>query len=123
MKSLANELLLHADTPPLQVDECEAIRVGKSRIGLDLVVEQYEHGMTPEDMVGAYDTLVLADVHSAIAYYVRHRDEVRAYWQRRIEEAEALRVTIEAERLRVPRKELLASRSVLRQFFSNNSGT
>ena len=80
------------------MDEGGAVRVGKSRISLDLVVEQYENGMTPEDMVRAYDTLVLADVHAVIAYYLRHRDEVRAYLKRREEEAEALRAKIEAER-------------------------
>ncbi len=107
-----NELLpLHADRPPLRVDEGGAVRVGKSRISLDLVVEQYENGMTPEDMVRAYDTLVLADVHAVIAYYLRHRDEVRAYLKRREEEAEALRAKIEAERPRISREELLARRS------------
>ena len=49
-----------------------------------------ENGVTPEDMVRAYDTLVLADVHAVIAYYLRHRDEVRAYLKQRAEEAEAL---------------------------------
>jgi uncharacterized protein (DUF433 family) len=43
------------------------------------VVEQYENGMAPEDLVRAYDTLDLADVHAVIAYYLRHREEVRAY--------------------------------------------
>ena len=111
MTSLANGLPLHAEGPPLRVDEGGAVRVGKSRISLDLVVEQYENGMTPEDMVRAYDTLVLADVHAVIAYYLRHRDEVRAYLKRRAEEAEALRAKIEAERPRVSREELLARRS------------
>ncbi len=76
-----------------------------------MIVEQYENGMTPEDMVRAYDTLVLADVHAVIAYYLRHRDEVRAYLKRRAEEAEALRAKIEAERPRISREELLARRS------------
>ncbi len=93
------------------MDEGGAVWVGKSRISLDLVVGQYENGMTPEDMVRAYDTLVLADVHAAIAYYLRHKDEVRAYLKRREEEAEALRAKIEAERPRVSREELLARRS------------
>src|ERR1700756_3335340 len=84
-------LPLRADPPPLRVDEGGAVRVGNSRISLDLIVEQYENGMTPEDMVRTYDTLALADVHAVIAYYLRHRDEVRAYRQRRAEEAEALR--------------------------------
>src|SRR5271165_1291334 len=111
MASLVNELPLHADTPPLRVDEGSVVRVGKSRISLDLVVEQYENGMTPEDMVRAYDTLLLADVHAVIAYYLRRRDEVRAYLLRRKQEAETLRVKIEAERPRVGREELLARRS------------
>jgi uncharacterized protein (DUF433 family) len=111
MTTLANGLPLHADHPPLRVDEGGAVRVGDTRISLDLVVEQYENGMTPEDMVRAYDTLVLADVHAVIAYYLRHRDEVQVYLKRREEETDALRVKIEAERPRVSREELLARRS------------
>jgi uncharacterized protein (DUF433 family) len=107
-----NGLPLHAELPPLRVVEGGTIRVGNSRFSLDLVVEQYENGMTPEDMVRAYDTLVLADVHAVIAYYLRHCDEVRAYLKRREEEAEALRQRIESERPRVTREELLARRSV-----------
>src|SRR5437764_377567 len=107
-----NELLpLSAVPPPLRVDEGGAVRVGNSRVSLDLVIEQYENGMTPEDMVRAYDTLALADVHAVIAYYLRHRDEVRAYLKRRDEEAAALRAKIEAERPRVSREELLARRA------------
>jgi uncharacterized protein (DUF433 family) len=104
-------LPVQADLPPLRLDEGGAIRIGKTRITLDLVVEQYENGMTPEDMVRAYDTLVLADIHAVIGYYLRHRDEVRVYLKRRAEEAEALRSKIEAERPRVSRDELLARRS------------
>jgi uncharacterized protein (DUF433 family) len=91
------ELSLHPELPPLRVDEGGVFRVGKSRISLDLVVEQYENGMTPEDIVRAYDTLVLADVHAVVAYFLRHNDEVRAYLKRQEKEAEALRTKIEAE--------------------------
>src|SRR5437868_1681034 len=115
MTSVANGLPVHPDLPPLRVDEGGAVRVGQTRISLDLVVEQYENGMTPEDLVRAYDTLVLADVHAVIAYYLRHRDEVRAYLMRRKEEAEALRAKIEAERPRVSQEELLARRSAREQ--------
>jgi hypothetical protein len=73
-----------------------------------LLVEQYENGMTPEEMVRAYDTLLLADAYAAIAYYLRHRDEARAYLKQREEEAKALQTKIEAERPLVSREELLA---------------
>ena len=98
MTDLNKELPLAAEPPPLRVDEGGAVRVGKSRVSLDLVVEQYENGMSPEDLVRAYDTLDLSDVHAVIAYYLRHRDEVRVYLKRREQEAEALRVKILARR-------------------------
>src|SRR5438477_4235755 len=110
--NLTNKLPMHADPPPLRVDEGGAVRVGSSRVSLDLVVEQYENGMAPEDIVRAYDTLRLADVYAVIAYYLRHRDEVCAYLKRRKEEARALQSKIEAERPRVSRDELLARRGV-----------
>src|SRR4051794_28820191 len=106
-----NELLpLSPVPPPLRVDEGGAVRVGNGRLSLDLVIEQYENGMTPEDMVRAYDTLALADVYAVIAYYLRHRDAVRAYLKRQEEETGALRARIEADRPRVSREELLARR-------------
>lgn len=87
------------------------MRVGTTRITLDLIVEQYENGMTPEDMVRAYDTLKLADVHAVIAYYLRHGEEVRAYlFQREVEAAE-LRAEIETKHPRISRDELIARRS------------
>ncbi|MEX2142114.1 MAG: DUF433 domain-containing protein [Pirellulales bacterium] len=99
-------LPLDTNGSALRIDE-GAARVGDSRIGLDLVVEQYESGMTPEDMVRAYDTLVLADVYSVIAYYLRHRDEVRAFLKRRQEEADELRAKIEAARPRISSEQVL----------------
>src|SRR5436190_9442743 len=110
MTNLATGLSLHAESLPLREDEGGAVRVGKSRLSLDLVVGQYENGMTPEDLVRAYDTLDLADVHAVIAYYLRHREEVRAYLKRREADATVLRAKIEAERPRISREELLARR-------------
>jgi uncharacterized protein (DUF433 family) len=110
MTIVANGLPIQAEALPLRVDETGTVRVGNGRVSLDLVVEQYENGMTPEDMVRAYDSLVLADVHAVVWYYLRRRGEVQAYLKRRAEEAEALRASIETERPRVSRQELLARR-------------
>lgn len=101
MTTPADGLVLHADPLPLRVELGGVVRVGDGRISLDLIVEQYENGMTPEAMVCAYDSLNLADVYAAIAYYLRHTDDIRAYLKRREAEADALRAKIEAERPRI----------------------
>lgn len=110
MTAHANGFLIHADSTPLRVDEGGAVRVGASRISLDLVVELYQNGMTPEEMVQSYDTLVLEDVYGAIAYYLRHWEEVQAYLKRRREEADALQEQIETKWPAVSREELLSRR-------------
>ena len=110
MTEPASILSLDAERPPLRVDIGGVVRVGGGRISLDLVVEQYENGMTPEDMVRAYDTLALADVYAAIAYYLRHGEEVRAYLDRRTAEADALQMKVAGERPSPSRQELLARR-------------
>ena len=108
-----NILLVAPERPPLRVDEGGVVRIGGSRISLDLLVEQYENGMTPEDMVRAYDTLALADVHAAIAYYLRHRDEVRTYLAQRAAEAVKLRSNLDANHPRISREDLLARRDAI----------
>jgi uncharacterized protein (DUF433 family) len=113
MTDSTSGLPMYAEPPPLSVDEAGAVRVGNSRVSFDLVIEQYENGMTPEDLVRAYDTLGLADVHAAIAYYLRHGEQVRAYLKRREAEATTLRAKIEAERPRVSRAELLARQGAM----------
>lgn len=87
-------ITLHTDPVPLRVDETGAIRIGESRVTLDVVLEYLQTGMTPEDIVRGLDTLTLADVHGALAYYFRHRDEMDTYLQRRAAEAENLRERI-----------------------------
>lgn len=109
---LKHLLPFQAVAPPLRVDVGGAVRVGKSRISLALIVEEYENGMTPEDMVRAYDTLDLADVYEVVAYYLRHRDAVSEYMKRRDEKARELRAQIESGQRRITREELLARRGV-----------
>ena len=108
---LTSGLPIHAEPPPLREDQGGAVRIGNSRISLDLVVEQYDNGMVPEDMVRTYDTLELADVYAVIAYYLRHREAVRDYLARREQEAGTLRSQFAARGPRVSREELLARRS------------
>jgi uncharacterized protein (DUF433 family) len=110
MPESAYTLPVYAVPSPLRVDERGTVRIGNSRISLDLIIEQYESGMTPEDMVRAYDSLVLSDVHAVIAYYLQNRDAVKAYLKRRQQEAQSLRQAIETEYPRIARDELLNRR-------------
>jgi hypothetical protein len=59
---------------------------------MDIVV-QYEHtGLSPAQIIkDVYPSITLADVHAAIAYYLDHRDEIEAEFQRETETAERYR--------------------------------
>jgi uncharacterized protein (DUF433 family) len=81
---------------PLRADEHGVIRVGQSRIVLDIVVEEFENGASPEAIAENYDTLRLADIYGAITYYLQNKEAVKEYLQCRQQEAETLRRTIEA---------------------------
>ena len=111
LRMTTTSIPLSPEPPPLRMDEGGAVRVGTSRVSLDVVVEQYENGMSVDELVRAYDTLTPAEVYGVIAYYLRHRDEVRAYLHRREAEATATRTALEADRPRISRDELLARRA------------
>jgi uncharacterized protein (DUF433 family) len=65
---------------PLRTDEHGVVRVGGTRVTLDQVVYPFlEEGVTPEEIAMRYSTLELADVYAAIAYYLRHREQVDEY--------------------------------------------
>jgi uncharacterized protein (DUF433 family) len=87
---------LHADPVPLRVDETGTIRVGQSHVTLDVLLQYWRMGMKPEEIARGLDTLTLADVHGALAYYHRHQAETDDYLRRRAQEAEELRRQIEA---------------------------
>jgi uncharacterized protein (DUF433 family) len=115
MSVLGSGLPLDPELPPLREVEGGGVRIGKTRVSLDVIVEEFEDGMSPEDIVHAYDSLALADVYGAISYFLRHRNEVEAYMKRRAEEAAALRAEIEAEQPRITREELLARQAAMEQ--------
>ena len=83
---------------PLRVDESGVVRVGKTRILLDLVVEAFNGGASVEDIVDMYPSLERADVYYAIGYYLKHRPELDAYLQERARRAEEMQHQIIADR-------------------------
>jgi uncharacterized protein (DUF433 family) len=86
-----------AESPPLHEDGAGALRVGDSRVLLELVIRAFQDGATPETIVQRYSTLALPDVYSVISYYLRHRSEVEGYLARREQKAEEVRQQIERQ--------------------------
>ena len=78
-----------AEAPPLREDAAGALRVGDSRVLLELVIRAFQDGATPETIVQRSSTLALPDVYAVIAYYLRHRGEVEGYLAGREQKAEA----------------------------------
>jgi uncharacterized protein (DUF433 family) len=95
-ENLKMPLTIQTDPLPLRTDESGVIRVGKSQVVLDVVIDAFNKGADPASIVQGYSTLELADVHAVIAYYLRHRPEVDEYLHTRQKEAQRLRQEIEA---------------------------
>jgi uncharacterized protein (DUF433 family) len=110
---MASTLVLEPRVVPLTRLENGVYRVTDTRIPLERIVECYQEGMTPEDIVRDFDTLKLSDVYAVISYYLDHKDVVEEYMRERDKAAEALRRMIEADPSQRPnwREELLARRA------------
>ena len=72
-------LLLKTDPSPLRLDLHGVVRIGDSRVMLELVVHAADAGASADEIVESYPSLKLADVHATLAYILRHRSEIDAY--------------------------------------------
>lgn len=86
---------VQTEAPPLHEDATGALRVGDSRVLLELVIHAFQDGATPETIAQQYSTLALSDVYAVVAYYLRHTSEVEAYLVAREEFAQVVRQRIE----------------------------
>ena len=84
-----------SEAPPLREEATGALRVGDSRVLLELVIRAFQDGATPETIVQRYATLTLPDVYAVIAYYLRHRNEVENYLAQREQKADEVRQRIQ----------------------------
>lgn len=64
---------------PLKVDSAGIVRVGDTRVTLDSIVAAYLNGSSAEQIAEDFSTLDLADIHTVIAYFLRHTDDVGRY--------------------------------------------
>ncbi len=87
---------LTIDPPPVHMDKYGVLRVGGTRVTLDLVVFAFQQGSTAEEIAQQYTSLDLADIYGLISYYLRHRAEIDLYLEKREREGEELRRQVEA---------------------------
>ncbi len=108
-------MTLLADRPltlaiPLHEEPPGVLRVGKSRVLLELVIRAFQRGQTPEAIVQSFDTLRLSDVYAVVSYYLANPAPFDEYLQRCDREADAVRLKLTAAGMtdRVGKEELLA---------------
>lgn len=69
----------------------EAYYLTGTRVSLDSLVECFNEGLSPETIQSEFDTLTLAQVFGAIAWYLENQSAVDAYRLRQIQRFKAIR--------------------------------
>ena len=101
---------LQATPVPLREWDDGTIRVGNTRVLLEIVVRAYLDGWSAEEIVAQFDSLELPDVYAVLAYYLRHRSEVDEYVRQAEQEAERSWAQMEVRHNQVGLREQLLSR-------------
>lgn len=81
---------------PLRTDEDGAIRIGQTRVLLELVIGAFQRGETPEGIVQSFPSLKLDEVYAVITYYLQNRSNVDAYIQQVQADGDQIREKIDA---------------------------
>lgn len=90
-------LRLEADPLPLSRDSAGVIRIAGTRVSLESIVVLYKQGASVQELAEAFPDSTLPDLHAAIAYYLRHRQEIKVYIEERQRKATEARERIRAE--------------------------
>lgn len=97
---------------PLREEPAGVLRIGKSRVLLELVIRAFQRGQTPEAIVQSFDTLDLADVYTVLGYYLVNPEPIDEYLRHCDSQAESLHRQIEASQPpRARLRELIMARA------------
>jgi uncharacterized protein (DUF433 family) len=80
---------------PLRTNPRGAIRIGATRVLLEMVIHAFQQSETPEGIVQAFPSLKLDEVYAVITYYLQNRAELDAYVQQVEAEGQRIREKIE----------------------------
>jgi len=84
---------------PLTITADGTIKISGSRVSLDSVIFNYRQGATAEEIAMRFPALRLADIHSCIAYFLNHQEDVDKYLADRERSAAELRERITSDPL------------------------
>src|SRR5207244_1677045 len=84
---------------PLWEDPPGVIRVGRSRVLMELVIRAHQRGENPEGIVRSFRTLHLADVYAVITRYLANPAPFDDYLRQCDQQGELVRRDIEANQL------------------------
>ncbi|HWG42470.1 MAG TPA: hypothetical protein VN688_06750 [Gemmataceae bacterium] len=73
-----------AEAPPLREDAAGAVRVGDSRVLLELVIRAFQDGATPELIVQRYSTLTLPTEFLEAVWQFRRNFEAATVFANRV---------------------------------------
>lgn len=94
---------------PVRRDRLGVLRVGSTRVSLDLVIQEFRRGADAAEIQRNYDTLSLAEIYGAISFYLHNKAEVDVYLAKQEElEAETRRRIEERFPPDVMREKILA---------------
>ncbi|MCB0196337.1 MAG: DUF433 domain-containing protein [Anaerolineae bacterium] len=71
-----------------EVLDSQDIRIKGTRIGIEIVIEDFLDGASPEEIAVRYPSLSLEQVYASITYYLANRDQIDAYIQSSWQEIE-----------------------------------
>lgn len=83
-------------TVPLTLGSDGVMRVAGSRVTLDSLIHQFQHGATAEQIQEDFPSVSLRDIYAVIAYYLQHTRSVEEYLCEQSQGAVKARQEIEA---------------------------
>src|SRR5205085_11163903 len=81
---------------PLQTDAYGTVRVGDTRVSLEIVITAFQEGASPEEIVQQLPTLDLGDVYAVLAFYLHNQAAVDTYLQEQREATEKVLQELDA---------------------------
>lgn len=65
-----------------------AIRIKGTRVGIEIVIEQFLKGADPREIQRLYPNLTLVQIYATITYYLFNKEKIDAYIEEEIKHAE-----------------------------------